>query len=139
MKKSDMYRTTSHATFQLRYHLVLVTKYRRKCLTKCMIAYIRMQAEKILREKDCILEELNGEADHIHMLFSAVPSVCLSTLVAALKSQLSRKTRLRYAQHLAKYYWKPFLWSRSYFITSTGCATVEIIRSYIESQGRNKV
>ncbi len=137
MKDGDnSYRATSHATFQLRYHLVLVTKYRRKCLTKNMIEFIKENAAQILRNQGCILEELNGEADHVHILFSSVPSVRLSDLVALLKSRLSRKTRQKFAEHLSKYYWKPFLWSRSYFITTTGGATVEIIRGYIERQGR---
>ena len=130
----SLYQATSHATFQLHYHLVLVTKYRRKCLTKDMIEFLKENADRILRSQDCVLKELNGEADH--MLFTAVPTVRLSGLVALLKSQLSRKARQRFALDLSKYYWKPFLWSRSYFITTTGAATLEIIRSYIERQGR---
>lgn len=50
MKGDDnSYRATSHATFQLRYHLVLVTKYRRRCLTMNMIEFIKENAAQILR------------------------------------------------------------------------------------------
>ena len=63
----NLYQATSHATFQLHYHLVLVTKYRRKCLTKDMIEFLKENADRILRSQDCVLKELNGEVDH--MLF----------------------------------------------------------------------
>ncbi|MGL6058119.1 MAG: transposase, partial [Culicoidibacterales bacterium] len=37
---------------------------------------------------------------------------------------------------LAPYYWKPYFWSNSYLILSTGGATIDMIKKYIENQGQ---
>ena len=39
-------------------------------------------------------------------------------------------------EFLAKYYWKPYFWSRSYLILTTGEAPIEVIKKYIENQDR---
>jgi putative transposase len=42
--------------------------------------------------------------------------------------------RREFAEHLAKFYWKPVFWSRSYCIVSCGGAPLEIVKRYLESQ-----
>ena len=62
-----------HAVYNLKYHLVLVTKYRRKCITKDMLNRLH----DIFKEQ-CVhwsvqLLEFNGEEDHVHLLLDAHP------------------------------------------------------------------
>lgn len=78
---------------------------------------------------------INGEADHIHLLVSAPPQICLANVINSLKSSTSRLVRKKYAEHLAKFYWKPYFWNRSYLILSSGGAPIEVIRKYIQDQG----
>ena len=55
-----------HCVYALQYHLVLVTKYRRKCLTSAMLAaFERLAAERCMRWGGKLIES-NGEADHVH-------------------------------------------------------------------------
>ncbi|PTY74257.1 hypothetical protein B5V88_16155 [Heyndrickxia sporothermodurans] len=37
-----------------------------------------------------------------------------------------------------KYYYKPYFWGRSYKVLTTGGATIEMIKRYIENQGKGK-
>jgi putative transposase len=60
----------------------------------------------------------------------------LSTFINNLKTVTSRLIRKKYKDYLSKYYWKPVFWSRSYCIITTGGASIETIRKYIQSQGQ---
>lgn len=78
--------------------------------------------------------EFNGEEDHIHIIFEVPPQIQLSKIINNFKTVSSRYIRKEFSSYLAKYYWKPYFWSNSYLILSTGGATIETIRQYIEEQ-----
>ena len=67
----------------------------------------------------------------------APPQIQLSKLVNSLKTVSSRLIKKKFNEHLKKYYWKSAFWSRSYCIVSTGGASIQTIKKYIESQGNN--
>jgi putative transposase len=128
--------TLHHCAFSLHFHLVLVTKYRRKAITKEMLERLRVIFRETLEKWRCELIEFNGEADHLHLLFQTNPTVQLSKLVNNLKTVSSRLIRRDFSGHLNRIYWKPVFWHRSYCLISSGGATIEILRKYIEEQGR---
>ena len=125
-----------HSKYRLEYHLILVTKYRKPCITPEMLQYLRRECQRLLELNGIELLEMNGEADHIHLLFFAPPQVCLANVINSLKSSTSRLVRKMYAEHLAQFYWKPYFWSRSYLILSSGGTPIEVIRKYIQEQGK---
>jgi putative transposase len=118
----------------LKVHLVLVTKYRRKAFTLVMLNRLNTVMEELLEKWDCKLVEFNGEEDHVHLLFQYHPDVELSKLVNNLKSVSSRKLRQEFVEHLESFYWKDVFWSGSYFVASCGGVTVSTLRKYIEAQ-----
>ncbi|MGL5548983.1 MAG: transposase, partial [Culicoidibacterales bacterium] len=59
-----------------------------------------------------------------------------SKLVNNLKTVSSRLIRKEFSAQLAPYYWKPYFWSNSYLILSTGGETIDMIKKYIENQGQ---
>lgn len=125
-----------HSQYRLEYHLILVTKYRRSCITPEMLEYLTQECRRLLALSEAELLEMNGEADHIHLLISAPPQICLAKMINSLKSTTSRLVRKKYADHLARFYWKPYFWNRSYLILSSGGAPIEVIRRYIQEQGK---
>ena len=133
MKNIDMNRNR-HSVYKLTYHLVVVTKYRHKCINKAMMERLKEIATNLLASSDCEVIEFNGEEDHIHILFDAPPQIQLSKLINSFKTVSSRYIRKEFEEHLSKYYWKPYFWNRSYLILSTGGAPIEIIKKYIEEQ-----
>ena len=125
-----------HCVYNLTYHLVLVTKYRRKCLTPEIRNRMKDIFSTILEKWECSLDEFNGEEDHVHLLISCHPSLQLSKVVNNLKTVSSRYIRKEYKTHIDKFYWKPVLWTRAYCIISTGGASIDVVRQYIEKQGQ---
>lgn len=99
--------------FSLHFHLVLVTKYRRKAITKEMLERLRLIFQETLEKWHCELIEFNGESDHVHLLFRTKPTVQLSKLVNNLKTVSSRLIRRDFSKHLNRIYWKPVFWHRS--------------------------
>ena len=125
----------SHCVYDLNYHLVLVTKYRHKCITSQMASRIDSIARDIITSYNGDLVESNGEPDHRHFLFTCPPAVRLASLVGGIKTAASRLIRKEFAHHLAPFYWKPVFWSRSYCLVSAGGAPLAITKQYIQSQG----
>lgn len=78
--------------------------------------------------------EMNGEPDHVHILFEAPPNMDLAKMVNALKTGSSRMTRKHFADELAPYYWKPVFWSMSYFICTVSDRNAETVKRYIQDQ-----
>ena len=124
-----------HSLYNLQYHLILVTKYRKKCISPEIMLFLREECKRLLALQKIELLEMNGEADHIHLLISAPPQICLSNVINSLKTSTSRLVRKQFAEELKPYYWKPYFWSRSYLILTSGGAPIEVIRKYIQEQG----
>ena len=128
-------RSSSHAVFNIKLHVVFVTKYRRKTLTPELLEYLKTAFSEILLAWRCKLVEFGGEADHVHLLIDIHPALDISVLINNLKTASARRSRNRFAEHLSAFYWKPLFWHRAYFVGSVGGATLETVRAYVESQG----
>ena len=116
--------SNNHSVFLMHYHLVLVVKYRRRVIT-----------ERIAPTYGITLEEWNHDVDHVHMLFRAQPKTELSKFICAYKSASSRLLKKEFPE-IRRKLWKEYFWSRSFCLLTTGGAPIEVIRRYIESQGR---
>ena len=124
-----------HCVFSLHFHLVLVTKYRRKAITKEILERLDRIFRETLEKWNSELIEFTGEEDHVHLLFQTNPTVQLSKLVNNLKTVSSRLIRRDFKGHVNRIYRKRVFWHRSYCLISAGGATVEVLRKYIEEQG----
>ncbi len=127
-------RSHFHAYHDLKYHLVLVTKYRNEVITKPvlerLIEIFKEQSEKW----DIEVLEINGEPDHIHLLIQSHPSVDLSKYINSIKTVSSRLIRKEFSEHVSQFYWKNYFWSRAYCLLTIGGAALETIKKYIENQ-----
>lgn len=134
MASSTHLKSHSHSVYHLTYHLVIVTKYRRKALSTAILDDLRAIVGRLCKRWGGELLEFSGEADHVHVLFEGHPSMELAKFVNNLKTVTSRLTRRDHGEHLSSYYSKPSLWSGSYCILSTGGAPIDVIKRYIQSQ-----
>ncbi|NDP40778.1 MAG: IS200/IS605 family transposase [Rhodoferax sp.] len=125
----------SHAVFNIKLHIVFVTKYRRKTLTPELLDYLKIAFSECLAAWNCKLVEFGGEPDHTHLLVDIHPALDISVLINNLKTASARRTRNRFAEHLADFYRKPLFWHRAYFVGSVGGATLETVRAYVDAQG----
>jgi putative transposase len=125
-----------HCVYKLTYHLVLVTKYRKKCLSNEMLNRLEEIIKKNCTDWEIDLIEFNGEADHVHILLDMHPNIMPSKFINNLKTVSSRLIRKEFEEELKPYYWKPVLWTRAYCLLTTGGATIDVIREYIKNQER---
>lgn len=80
------------------------------------------------------LEEWAHDKDHVHVLFKAHPNSELSKFINSYKSASSRLIKKEFPV-IKNQLWKEYFWSRSYCLISTGGATIDVVRKYIENQG----
>ena len=134
-KKGQPYYTNRHSCFLLQYHMVLVTKYRHPVLSGGVKDIVYRTIRDIFNEKGLVILEMNGEADHVHILYEADPFISPGELVNIVKTKTSRFARKEYGDSvLKKYYWKPLFWSDSYFVTTVSENALSLVKEYIKNQ-----
>lgn len=125
----------NHSVFLMCYHLVLVVKYRRKVIDNTISARLKEIFGYISPNYNISLQEWNHDIDHVHILFKAQPNTELSKFINAYKSASSRLIKKEFPATRKKL-WKEYFWSRSFCLLTTGGAPIEVVRRYIESQGK---
>ena len=124
-----------HSVYLLNYHLVMVIKYRRKVITDKISEYLKQRFIKVGESYGVTLQEWNHDADHVHVLFKATPHTEIAKFLNAYKSSSSRMVKKEFPE-IKRYLWKSAFWTQSYCLISTGGAPLEVIKQYIENQGR---
>lgn len=127
-------KSNNHSVFAIHFHLILVVKYRRKVINDNISQKMRILFEKIAYNYHIGLEDWNHDIDHVHILFSSHPNTNISKFINAYKSASSRIIKNEFPE-IKKFLWKSQFWSRSFCLISTGGATIEVIKKYIETQG----
>jgi REP-associated tyrosine transposase len=129
----EKYRTGAHSRFDIKYHFVWVTKYRKKVLTRAVGERVRDLVREVCRTND--IEILQGavSADHVHVLLSCPPTLSPSKIMQYHKGKTSRKL-LQEFKHIQKQCWGRHFWVRGYFAATSGNVTDEAIAEYIRGQ-----
>ena len=135
-KKDTGYYVNRHSCFLLTNHVVLVTKDWKPVFQGNVKDLVYGIIRDILDERGCTLKELNGEPDHVHILFDAGPEVQILDLVRVIKTKIARFARKQYPEELKEYFWKPVFWTDSYFASTVGGTTREMVERYIRKQGQ---
>ena len=126
------YKKLSHTTWQCKYHIIFIPKYRRKALYGVVKRELGEVFHRLAEQKGCKIEEGHIMPDHVHMLISIPPKYAVSSIVGYIKG----KSAIHVARHVLKKernYAGQSLWARGYFVDSVGRDT-EVIRKYIKGQ-----
>ena len=133
----EHYRRTSHTRFDIKYHLVWITKYRKKLLRGDVATRLRQIVRDICAELEVEIIKGHIGKDHVHLFVSSPPHVSSSQLMQRVKGKSSRKLLQEYS-HLKRECLGRHLWARGFFVASSGNITDEMIIEYIESQDVSK-
>lgn len=124
------YRSNNNVYFACHFHIVWCPKYRKRVL----INGIEQRLEQIIRgvcqERQAFIVALKVMPDHVHLLVSVDPQFGAHQLVKLIKGRSSFLLRKEYP-HLKK---MPSLWTNSYFISTVGKPTMNVVKHYIENQ-----
>lgn len=127
-----------HAVYSMQYHIIFVVKYRRQVIDEDILELFKDVCKKILQNNGGDLLEINGEPDHIHMLAEIPPDREVSSMIGAMKTQTSRMVHKYYNDRIKDKLWKNAFWSPSYFVSTTGGVTLDILEQYVKDQGKPK-
>ncbi|KGM93582.1 IS200/IS605 family transposase [Clostridium botulinum] len=127
--------TNNHSVFLLHYHLVLVVKYRREVINDNISSRLKEIFYNISQKYNIATVEWEHDKNHVHVLFKAHPNSELSKFINAYKSASSRLIKKEFSQIRQKL-WKEYFWSRSYCLLTTGGSPIEVIKKYIQNEGR---
>lgn len=129
----------SNAVYLLNYHLILITKYRKKVFTNDeIIERTKEIMRNIATDFDVVIINQECGEDHIHLMISTKPTTELTKLVNLLKSTSSRYLKKEYENDLSDVLYGDSFWSDSYYIATAGNVSVDTIYKYIENQ-RKKI
>ena len=122
----------SHCYGQLNYHIVLVTKYRRRIfITDYMKSVLEVVFRDIAKNKGYVIQAIRILEEHVHMFLSVKPSQSLPDVFRNLKG-ISARIMFQLFPEIKQKLWAGHLWSRGKFIRSAGAVTSETIERYIE-------
>lgn len=128
------YYKSRHSCFLLQYHMVFVTKYRNPVLTGNVKDSVYQTIRSTCKEKECTLLEINGEPDHVHILFEAGPELSPMEIANVLKTKTARFARRDFPEEVGRYYWKPYFWKTGYFVATVSENSLKMIQRYIQEQ-----
>ncbi len=126
------YTASGHAVFHNRYHLVWITKYRYRVLTKEMRLRIREITRQICAQLGVTIVKGVLSDNHVHMFVEIPPRLSVSDFLQKVKGCTSRKIQQEFPE-LRKRYWGQRFWARGYFCTTAGNVTEQTILDYIDS------
>ena len=130
----EHYRKSSHTVYDIKYHIVWITKYRKPILRADIAQRARDLIREICRSNDVEIIKGHVSRDHVHILVSVPPHISVSHLVQSIKGKTSRKMLMEY-KTLSRTFWGRHIWARGYFVATSGNVTDEVIIQYIEQQG----
>jgi putative transposase len=129
----ENYRKTSHSVYDLKYHLVWITKYRKPVIFGDVAIRLRELIREICKSLDIEIIKGHVSKDHVHLFVSVPPQMSISKVMGRIKGKTSRKMLSEY-RRLGKEFWGRHLWARGYFAASSGNVTDEVIMQYIAMQ-----
>lgn len=123
----------SHTVWHCSYHIVWTPKYRYRLLK----GEIKTEVERCIRsfseQKKCIVEELNVQDNHVHLLVRIPPKVSVSEFVGTIKGRTAIRVFNQFKHLKTRPYWGNHFWSKGYCVDTVGLDN-EMIRKYVKYQ-----
>ena len=105
------YRQSAHAVYDLKYHMIWCTKYRKKILRGRIAERVRDLIRQTCAARGVSIVRGSVSPDHIHLLLSAPPILAPAKLAQGIKGRSSRLMQAEFPE-LRKMYWGQHMWAR---------------------------
>lgn len=126
------YEGLNHTTWECKYHIVWIPKYRRKKLYQKIRKNLRSEIKRLAECRECKILEGHLMSDHIHILIAIPPKYSVSQVVGYIKGKSAIYVARRYGGR-EKYFSGQHMWARGYFVSTVGC-NEDVMRRYIQNQ-----
>lgn len=132
----NRYNYKNRRKYNLKVHIVIVTKYRKKILKNSIAEDVKQYISDIAKEKGYEIIAMETDKDHIHLLIGYDCTDNVSDIVKIIEQKTTYLLWQKYSKYLCKCYWKKrIFWSAGYFVCSIGEVSTATIQRYIETQG----
>ena len=125
------YLSSQTSIYFLNYHFVWCSKYRRKVLVDAIAKSLEELIRLKCQELKCEVLALSIQSDHVHLFVKASPQLAPNRIIGTIKGYTSRSMRQQFPELRSKL---PTLWTRSYFVSTHGRISDDMIQKYIEEQ-----
>ena len=120
--------------YNVNYHIVWSTKYRRKVLNEIIEKRLKEILNNVAYKKGFEIAEIEvGQQDHVHVFVSAIPKISISYIAKMLKGISGRLLMKEFPEIQTKLL-NGELWNPSYYVETIGSISEEAIRKYIQKQ-----
>jgi len=126
------YNHLNHATWDCKYHIVFIPKYRKKSLFGVVRKRLGGVFHDLAARKECKIEEGHLMPDHVHMLISIPPKHAVAHVIGFIKGKSSIWVAQNIERKVRNFTGAKF-WARGYFVSTVG-RDEETIRAYIRNQ-----
>jgi len=132
---SKDWRSQAHVTWDCKYHVVIVPKYRQKVFYGKFRRQVGEVIRELCRQKEVELIEGNAAPDHIHMLLSVPPKYSIAYTVGFLKGKSAIRIHRQLMKKKGTMFGRSF-WARGYCVSTVGLDE-EMIREYVKNQEKH--
>lgn len=119
--------------YNVGYHLVWSTKYRRPVIEGDVETRIKEIFQEVADQYDLEIVEMEVMPDHCHLFISCHPKIPPSNLAKWFKGISARKLFIEFPSLKSKL-WKGHLWNPSYYVGTVGNMSKEVVLRYIQDQ-----
>ena len=123
---------TRRYIYNFHYYLIWVTKYRHKTfVTDQLSEEMKQILSSIAKDNNIVIEKMEVMPDHVHVLISFPPSKAPASAIKALKGRSAYIFLKRHPEIKQSQYWGGHLWSPSYYMSTLGNMSKEVVEKYI--------
>jgi putative transposase len=126
------YKSLNHTTWECKYHVVFIPKYRRKTLYGELRRHLGDVFRKLAEQKESRVEEGHLMPDHVHMMLSIPPKHAVSQVVGFIKGKSAIHIARSFSERKRNFVGQHF-WARGFFVSTVG-RDEEAVREYIRHQ-----
>ena len=126
--------TLNHTTWDCKYHLIWIPKYRKKLLYGQLRKHLGEVFRGLSIQKESSVVEGHLMTDHVHMLLSIPPKYSVAQVVGFIKGKSAIHIARNFSGHKRNFIGQNF-WAGGYFVSTVG-KDEKSVREYIRYQER---
>ncbi|MEI6238095.1 MAG: IS200/IS605 family transposase [bacterium] len=128
-------RSLNHSVYQVQYHIVWGTRFRRRYLKEYVAPeFISSLYKTIEKDPTLYVHSVSANEDHVHLQIEIPPSMPIATVVQHIKADSSAHLKRKF-KFIREMYIDGSIWSVGYFVSTIGL-NEQMIERYIANQGR---
>lgn len=130
------YQSLSHAKWNCKYHIVFISKRRKKVIFGRLRKYLDQMFHELAKQKGCEIVEGHLMSDHVHMCISIPPKYAVSNVVGFIKGKSAISIARQFMGKTKNFTGENF-WARGYFVSTVGLDE-DVVRAYIREQEKEE-